>query len=149
MASSFGLSFLHPWGGLRDGTNGHGEILAGSHAPPEVRQLLANKCGDCHSNQTRWPLYRRIAPASWLVESDVAEGRMHMNLSQWPQYGPENQLALLSRISAEIRTGEIPRRPYLWLHPSAQLSDSERQVVYEWSREERRLIRDSYPEMEH
>ena len=146
LATSLGLSFIHPWGDVRAAA-GSGEILAGSSAPPEVRRLLENKCSNCHSNQTRWPVYSRIAPGSWLMEHDVAEGRAHMNLSQWQQYAPESQLALLSRISVEIRTGEMPLKPYLWLHPSARLSDQERQMIYSWSREERRRIHATQPEV--
>ena len=147
MVASLGLSFIHPWGDVR-ATAGSGEILAGSNASPEVRQLLENKCGSCHTNQTHWPIYSYLAPGSWLLEHDVADGRFHMNLSQWQQYEPESQLALLARISAEIRTGEMPLKPYLWLHPSARLSEEERQKIYGWSREERRRIRETHPEIQ-
>lgn len=148
MAASIALSWIHPWGDVRAEAGGSSEILAGSQASPEVRQLLAGKCGNCHSNQTRWPIYSYAAPGSWLMEHDVADGRFHMNLSQWQQYEPESQLALLARISAEIRTGEMPLKPYLWLHPSARLSEEERQMIYGWSREERRLIRKMHPELQ-
>ena len=148
LATSLGLSFIHPWGDVREATVGSSEILAGSNAPPEVRRMLETKCGNCHSNQTRWPAYSRIAPGSWLMEHDVAEGRAHMNLSQWPQYEPESQLALLSRITVEIRTDEMPLKAYRWMHPSARLSDEERQMIYSWSRDERRRIRAMQPEIQ-
>ena len=38
---------------------------------------------DCHSNETEWPAYASIAPASWLVQHDVDEGRAVLNLSEW------------------------------------------------------------------
>lgn len=145
IASSAGLSFIHPWGDVR-GAVGGDEILAGSNASPQVQQLLADKCGDCHSDQTRWPIYGRFAPGSWLMERDVAEGRLHMNLSKWQEYGPESQLALLARISAKIRTSEMPLKTYLWLHPTAQLSAPERQMISDWSRKERRQIRETHLE---
>ncbi len=37
-------------------------------APEEVREILERACYDCHSNQSRWPWYGYVAPASWLVE---------------------------------------------------------------------------------
>ena len=36
-------------------------------APPDVRRVLEESCFDCHSNQTEWPWYSHLAPASWLV----------------------------------------------------------------------------------
>lgn len=148
MACSGALSLIHPWGNVRADVEASGEFLAGSNAPPEVRQLLESKCGNCHSYQTRWPLYSRLAPGSWLMEHDVANGRAHMNLSQWQQYEDESRMALLSQISVEIRTGAMPLKQYLWLHPSARLSESEQQMIYAWSREERRRLRATHPEIE-
>ena len=40
-------------------------------------------CYDCHSNQTRRPLYSRVAPFSWLVARDVEQGREKLNFSTW------------------------------------------------------------------
>lgn len=34
---------------------------------PQTRELFMRACGDCHSNETAWPWYSRIAPASWLI----------------------------------------------------------------------------------
>ena len=50
---------------------------------PRTRELFVRACADCHSNQTRWPWYSRVAPASWLVAHDVAEGRRELNVSEW------------------------------------------------------------------
>lgn len=33
-------------------------------ASPEVRAVLRQSCYDCHSNETVWPWYSRIAPVS-------------------------------------------------------------------------------------
>ena len=52
---------------------------------PETRELFFRACGDCHSNETRWPWYSQVAPASWLLQNDVAEGREHLNVSEWGQ----------------------------------------------------------------
>lgn len=47
-------------------------------------------CGEhaygCHSNETVWPWYSRIAPVSWLVAHDVHDGREELNLSTWNRY---------------------------------------------------------------
>jgi hypothetical protein len=51
-------------------------------APPEVMSILRRSCYDCHSNETIWPWYSRVAPVSWLVARDVHEGRRHVNFSR-------------------------------------------------------------------
>jgi cytochrome c len=133
------LSFVHPWGNLRAATPA-GAILAGANAPDEVRAMLDRKCGDCHSNNTRWPLYSRVAPSSWLVEHDVSEGREHMNLSSWEQYSNDNRIDLLGKMGTELRKGEMPLKQYLLLHPEARLSDAERKLITDWTKAERRRL---------
>ncbi len=46
------------------------EILAS----PEVKTILKRACYDCHSHETIWPSYSRVAPVSWLLAWDVGEG---------------------------------------------------------------------------
>ena len=134
---SFTLSFIHPFGDLRSAAPDEEAILSGSNVPADVRQLLSAKCGDCHSNGTRWPVYSRFAPGSWLVERDVWEGRNHLNLSVWQGIDSERQQELLARIGSEVRGGEMPVAQYLILHPSARLSDAEKQSIYRWTKVER------------
>jgi Haem-binding domain len=50
---------------------------------PVTRALAKQACFDCHSNETEWPAYSHIAPASWLVQHDVDEGRAALNFSEW------------------------------------------------------------------
>src|SRR6478609_7775092 len=106
IAASGSLSFVHPWGNPRDDNNGP-SILSGSQVPSDVRGIFERTCADCHSNQTRWPVYSRMAPISWLVERDVVRGRAELNLSAWPTMGAEDRIAALARIAAEVRNGEM------------------------------------------
>jgi hypothetical protein len=48
---------------------------------PETEALARRACMDCHSNETVWPWYANIAPASWLVYYDVQQGRSRLNFS--------------------------------------------------------------------
>jgi hypothetical protein len=140
------LSTIHPWGDLRAGTPSTA-FLDGSAAPPNVRQLIEAKCADCHSENTHWPAYSRVAPASWLIERDVHDGRTHLNLSQWQHYSAEDQATLLNRIAAEVRSGQMPVKRYLVLHPQARLSPEEQQLVYDWAKAERKQIRHRVPQV--
>ena len=38
---------------------------------PQTRALFFRACADCHSNETKWPWYSTIAPASWLITRDT------------------------------------------------------------------------------
>ena len=50
---------------------------------PVTRALAKQACFDCHSNETVWPAYSRVAPVSWLIQHDVSEGRAVLNFSKW------------------------------------------------------------------
>jgi cytochrome c len=138
------LSLVHPWGNLRYAPIDGAAILAGANAPEEIRNAFALKCGDCHSNNTRWPLYSRVAPTSWLVEHDVHEGREHMNLSSWEKYSIDNRIDLLGRMGTQLRQDKMPLKQYLLLHPEARLSAAERKLIIDWAKTERkRLVAES------
>lgn len=143
-ASSLLLSTLHPWGDQRAVASG-GQILEGSAAPEQVRTIIKQKCGDCHSNETHWPVYSRVAPMSWLVEHDVFAGRSAMNLSLWAETKPEDRISTLARIAAEVRTGEMPPKPYAMLHPTNRLTDIDKQQIIAWTRAERKHTRAESP----
>ncbi len=134
------LSFVHPWGNLRSDFLKSATTLEGASAPSEVRELLSRKCNDCHSNRTRWPLYSNIAPASWFVEHDVHAGREHLNFSRWNEYGIDSRIDLLSKIGSQIRNGKMPLKQYVLLHPEAKLSDSERKLIQDWIKIERKRL---------
>src|SRR5579872_962740 len=77
------LSFVHPFGDPRAKVSPEADVLAGAEIPAELREVVRNKCGNCHSQAVEWPFYSHVAPVSWLLERDVTEAREHMNLSRW------------------------------------------------------------------
>lgn len=93
---------------------------------PETRELAVRACYDCHSNQTKWPAYARIAPVSWLVTSDVAEARAKLNFSEWSR--PQKEAKEAEEV---VRKGEMPMRIYTLMHASARLTDAERMALAE------------------
>ena len=101
-------------------------------APPEIKSLLRNACYDCHSHETVWPWYSRVAPASWLVASDVKEGREHLNFSTWSDYKPAQQGVLLEDAAEQVQEGEMPPLPYTWMHPKARLTDAQMEQLTAW-----------------
>lgn len=139
-AVSVGLSFVHPWGDLRDAAP-KVPMLGTGEAPSEVRAILENKCADCHSNRTQWPFYSTLAPSSWLLEHDVHEGRGAMNLSLWDQMSSAGRISILTRLAAKVRSGEMPPSPYAMAHPAKRLTDDDKQLLGSWAKAERRRIR--------
>lgn len=88
---------------------------------PRTRELFSRACADCHSNQTKWPLYSRVAPISWLVYSDVLEGRSKLNVSEWSRPQKDAHEA-----AEQLQKGEMPLPLYLPFHPEARLSAGEK-----------------------
>lgn len=90
---------------------------------PETRALAKAACFDCHSNETDWSRwYESVAPASWLVEHDVDEGRQRLNFSEWDQGGKPREVDDMWEV---VQYGAMPPSQYLWLHPEAKLSSAE------------------------
>ncbi len=140
-AASIALATVHPWGDPHSGSERGAPILQGSNVPEDVRRVLEKKCGDCHSANTHYPAYTRLAPVSWMIERDVHEGRSAFDMSRWQDYSADNQISLLTRIGSESRSGEMPLKPYLLLHPGYRLTAGEQELIYDWAKAERKRIR--------
>ena len=100
--------------------------------PPAVDAILTRSCRNCHSNETVWPWYSYVAPASWAVVRDVNEGREHLNLSHWTHTSEEGA-DLLDTMCREARRGTMPIRSYTWIHRSAVLSDADKKLLCRWT----------------
>ena len=107
-----------PYG--RDHTNPSGGQPI-SWNSPRTEELMRGACMDCHSNETEWPWYSNVAPVSWLVQSDVEEGRGALNLSTGD---PEVQ-----EMIEAIQEGEMPPWQYKPAHPGSRLSASEQREL--------------------
>ena len=87
-----------------------------------TESLVKGACFDCHSNETRWPWYSHVAPASWLVQSDVDEGRTKLDFS-------EGNLKEIGEVEDVVSEGEMPPWFYRLAHREARLSTEEKQVL--------------------
>ena len=108
-------------------------VEADHEAPPDVKTILERSCYDCHSNQTRWPWYSRIAPISWLVFHDVKEGREHLNFSEWHGLSTKDQVEAMEETWEEVEEGEMPLWFYLPMHPEARITSTDREVMRDWA----------------
>lgn len=88
----------------------------------ETESLVRGACFDCHSNETGWPWYSHVAPVSWLVQSDVDEGRKKLNFS-------EGNLKEIGEAAEVVHEGEMPPWFYRPAHREARLSPEEKQLL--------------------
>jgi hypothetical protein len=102
-------------------------------APVHVRALLRRACYDCHSNETTWPWYSRVAPFSWLVARDVREGRDELNFSTWNRMTTQERVKRLKESWKEVAEGEMPPWFYLGIHRDAVLSAEDRAALRAWA----------------
>jgi hypothetical protein len=89
---------------------------------PETRQMAKEHCFQCHSNETEWPWYSNIAPASWLIYRDVAEARSYFNFSEW-----DTGSADYEEFIEPIQNGSMPPIQYWIFHPDSRLTPDQKQ----------------------
>jgi len=99
---------------------------------PQTRALAKRACFDCHSNETVWSWYTRIAPVSWLTTLDVLRGRRNFNFSEWgaARGGEGGEGGRGGGETGEtILEGRMPPASYLLTHPAAKLTEAEKQLL--------------------
>ena len=99
---------------LRPGTPpvAPGVLFPGAMIDRPTLHLFERSCQNCHSENTVWPWYSRIPPASWIIAKDIREARSHVNFSNWNSYSAEGQQDLLTQIGSVARTGRMPPSRY-------------------------------------
>ena len=130
VAAVMSLGYVHPFGNPRvEPAEGLGTLLQGANIPADAKAVLVTKCADCHSSETRWPAYARVAPGSWLIERDIVEARKKMDLSRWEEMPAERQGVLTAKIVQKVKSGDMPPLRYLALHWDAKLSKTDVQAL--------------------
>ncbi len=107
-------------------------VTAEIKATTEMMSILVKSCYDCHSNQTSWPWYSRIAPVSWLISRHVEEGREHVNFSEWENLTPIQQENGKQEILKEIMNDNMPLKSYTWIHKHSVLTNENKQLIQLW-----------------
>ena len=119
-----------------------GRINPPSHEPETlstpVRTLLGTKCGQCHSNGTRWPESAFVAPLSWYVVHEVQKARQAVNFSEWQGVSGNRKLQVKTRIHALIVSGNTSRHASIPGFAPPLLSVGERELLLGWSSEPER-----------
>ena len=104
-------------------------------ASREVMWVLRRACYDCHSNETRWPIWAFVAPISWQVVKDVELARSRINFSNWQAYTADQQFGLRQVVVWSTATHRMPLWYYVTLHPDARMSPAELEALADWARD--------------
>lgn len=112
--------------------NPHTDFIEWTKAPKNIEKMVRTSCYDCHSNETFYPWYSKVAPVSWIISGHVKEGRSHLNFSQWGQYGNEKQIHKLEECYFEVSKGKMPLRSYELLHHEARLTSAQADTLSLW-----------------
>jgi len=116
------------------------DLLAANPPPPEIASLLRQACYDCHSYETRWPWYSRVAPVSWLLADHVKDARKQLNFSEWPHDDPQRARRKWDHIRKQVHSGDMPLPSYTWVHTGARLSAAQRNQLVKWVEQEARRL---------
>ena len=109
------------------------DIINTEIIPDDVKLILKKACYDCHSSQTVYPWYSKVAPVSWLVAKDTREGREELNLSQWSEMSKRKKIKTLSDMAEEVEKKNMPLKIYTVIHKDAILSDEEITTFTSWA----------------
>ena len=108
------------------------DFIAVMAPPAEVEKMLHAACYDCHSHETRWPWYSRIAPISWSVAKDVEDGRANLDLSTWSTNDLDHAVRKLGSMSEDVQGGDMPMKKYTLIHRDARLTADQRKQLADW-----------------
>jgi hypothetical protein len=112
---------------------GDSHILKVEKLPENISNVLQNSCFDCHSNQTQYPWYDHIAPASWLVAHHIREGKKQVNFSEWGSQELSDKVGILGEIQDEVKSGAMPIPAYTMIHRDAKLSQGQKDELIRWT----------------
>ena len=96
---------------------------------PQVAQILAGACFDCHSEEGNAAWYVKIAPSYWFSRS----ARENLNFTNWKDYDARRRNEEIEAIGRVVNRGEMPPWDYTVFHPAAELTNQQKDVVSEWA----------------
>lgn len=121
------------------------DISLSYSVPDSVAKIFDKACNDCHSNNTRYPLYAEVQPLGWWLNDHVKDGKKHFNLNEFSGYRIARQYKKLEECIEQVKEGEMPLESYTVIHSEARLTDAEKQTLYNWCEAVRDSIKSKYP----
>jgi hypothetical protein len=106
-----------------------------ANVSPELAAVFKTNCYDCHSDQTVYPWYAEIAPASFFLEEHVEDGKKHFDVSSWESYSAKKKDHKLDELIEYVEEGEMPLDSYTWIH--GDLSEENTKSILQWAQLQR------------
>ncbi len=97
----------------------------------EVFQILKTNCFDCHSDQTVYPWYAEISPASLWLKDHIDKGKDELNFSDWETFSVKRKDHKLEELVEEVEKGAMPLDYYTWIH--GKLSEKDQETLILWA----------------
>jgi hypothetical protein len=99
------------------------------NADSHVMSVLKTSCYDCHSSETKYPWYHNVAPMSWLMSNNIANGRKALDFSNWANIDAKVKLERLERAKQLVNIELMPKGEYLLMHKNAVLNREQKKVL--------------------
>lgn len=116
------------------------DFLTYSNTSEMITGLVKEACYDCHSYQTEYPWYAKVAPVSFWIQNHVNHGRENLNFSTWTAYPIDKQIHKLEEIIEEVEEGHMPLPAFVRRHPEADLSDHQKEQLLRYFRSQHQLL---------
>lgn len=102
--------------------------------------LTRNGCDYCHSNSAKLPFYAELPIAKQIMAQDILSGNQHFNLDA-TRAALQQQTAVpevdLAKLEAVLQNQEMPPPLYKVAHWAGDVSDSDRNELLSWIRQQR------------
>ena len=108
------------------------DIIVTENPPQEIAVLLRTSCYDCHSNNSAYPWYDKIAPVSWWVAHHIDEAKEGLNFSEWATFTTKRKNHKLEEMIEVLDEGEMPLDSYLIMHGGAKVSAEQVVQLKNW-----------------
>lgn len=96
-------------------------VLSGEQSPKpipdDVMKILNNSCGKCHN------------------QGGSGAALANLNLTKWDNYDAVKQAKKAEAICRTITTGKMPPKSFLRKNPQAALTDLQKTLVCNWSKQ--------------
>lgn len=127
------IQFLRVHPNISEEVPEHDLLLNQPNMSADLQQTFRTSCYDCHSNNTNYPWYARIAPFSWVIDQHIRNGKFEANFNGYDTLGRKQKIRLLDEICEAVSDTSMPPPNYLMLHPEAVLSEGDIAAICEWA----------------
>ena len=123
------------------------DISKSYNIPDNVSMILKGACNDCHTNTTVYPWYSNIEQVGLFLNRYITEGKEHLNFSEFTNRPLAYQNHKFEETIEMVEEKEMPLESYTYfgLHPEANLSDQDRQVLVDWAKDQMAMLAATYP----